>query len=172
MSIRTIVTISPEQISDRTHPLFHGCVAVNDFGNFTEELVQDLIDTLFAHKIAVGLAAPQIGVAVRVAVVNTAKESQGRTLVFCNPRVISESGKKDKKLESCMSLPGVGGVVQRREKLRVEFQTVEGIRQTLEFSGFNARVVAHEIDHLNGKLYVDRMQLGESVRPVDIFARD
>lgn len=121
-----------------------------------------------AHPIAVGLAAPQIGESLRVAVVNLKRDNE-ETLVLINPTIVREWGKKDKKKESCMSVPGYRGEVERRYALEVAYFDRGGVRLTMEATGFFARVIAHEVDHLDGRLYVDRMGTGVELEPVDFF---
>lgn len=120
------------------------------------------------YDIAVGLAAPQIGISANFCAINL-KQKDSITLVLVNPELISSSGKKDKKKESCMSLPHYRGAVERREKIVVKYQTVHGEEKELEESGFFARVIMHEIDHLNGLLYVDRMESVNTLEPVTFF---
>lgn len=89
-----------------------------------------------------------------------------------NPEVVREFGGKDKKRESCMSLPGWTGDVVRREKLTVRFLDLTGEAVEQTFSGFEARVVAHEIDHLAGVLYADRSREGGfPLAETDLFDR-
>jgi len=156
MSIREIVDHASGSDADVLHETAERVTDIQDI----LQTIEDLKDTLFAHDIAVGLAAPQIGVRRSVAVVNLDKRSKEDTLVLINPVITRESGGKDKKKESCMSLNGFRADVLRRLKMTVEYDNYEGARQTLEAEGFLARVIAHEVDHLNGLLYVDRMAQG------------
>ena len=84
----------------------------------------------------------------------------------------SISGKKDKKNESCMSLPGYAGEVERKEKMNVSYQDRDGKQHHQKIEGFLARVFAHEIDHLEGLLYVDRMAKDVKLQTTDIFKND
>jgi peptide deformylase len=146
--------------------------AVTDFGLEFQRFVDGLVETLLSHRVAIALAAPQVGMPLRVAAINIAKDKKEPSLVICNPIVESCTGKKDKKVECCMSLPGYGGEVERREKVRLSYQTRSGDHAILEAKGFLARVIAHEVDHLNGILYIDRMTEPSSLREVDLFDRD
>lgn len=145
---------------------------VVDFGPECQWIVDDLVNTLLVHRIAVGLAAPQIGVALRIAVINVSKDKKEPTLIICNPRILSSTGKKDRKIESCMSIPGYGGEVERRDKVEISYQSRTGEAEVLQARGFLARVIAHEIDHLDGVLYIDRMTDKSLLKPVDLFERD
>jgi peptide deformylase len=142
---------------------------VTDFGPALQQLVDDLIDTLRAHDIAIGLAAPQIGSDLRVAVIDLKREGEGDLLVLVNPELLSTSGKKDLKRESCMSVPGFRGPVERRHKVTVRYADRHGTSQVLQADGFKARAICHETDHLDGLLYLDRMTDQSQLEPVDFF---
>lgn len=116
-----------------------------------------------------GLAAPQIGESTRVVVINLNPNKAEPTLVLVNPIITSETGKKDKKKESCMSVPAVRGQVERRENVEVQYQAADGSQRTMRASGFLARVICHEIDHLEGRLYINRMPSGSPLEKVDFF---
>jgi peptide deformylase len=171
MGIRALIQLTETELPDSA-ALRRPTRPVDEFGERLQEVVTDLIDTLHAHRVAVGLAAPQIGVDLSVAVIQLGRGEAAELLVICNPVIETATGKKDKKIESCMSLPGYGGEVERREKVKFRYQTAHGIWETREAKGFLARVVAHEIDHLNGILYVDRMRDPLTLRRVDVFERD
>lgn len=142
---------------------------VNDFGLETQTIIDDLLDTLAHHRIAVGLAAPQIGVDARIAVVDLKADPPAPPLIVVNPVVLETSGKKDVKKESCMSVPHFRGPVERRHKLKLQFQDRSGTSRQLLAEGFLARAVAHEVDHLNGLLYLDRMADPAGLEPVTFF---
>lgn len=114
-----------------------------------------MIDTLEADPICVGLAAPQLGVALQVAVVCPSRDLNEITIII-NPTSVEVTGQKDAKRESCMSLPDLAGTVERRKKLKVSYLNEDGEPTESTFQGFAARVVAHEIDHLNGIMYCDK----------------
>lgn len=130
------------------------------------KLVQDLKDTLAIQKEpeGVGLAAPQIGKNLRVFAANY----KGFDRIVINPEIIKiESGIKDEELgkkkskkeilEGCLSLPYYYGPLKRAPKITVKYLNEKGENITETFEGFNAQIVLHEIDHLNGILFVDRL---------------
>lgn len=125
------------------------------------KLVQDLKETLAIQKDpeGVGLAAPQIGKSLRVFVFSY----NGVERVIINPEIIKQSVSKSKKeskneiLEGCLSLPNYYGPLKRDQKLKIKYQTLEMVNKTESFSGFNAQIILHEIDHLNGVLFLDRL---------------
>lgn len=117
---------------------------------------------------SVGLAAPQIGHPLRVVIVNLNK-SEDDDLILINPVVTSNTGSFDEKYESCMSIPHFRGKVKRRKKLTVSYRDVNFIEQELTATGFLARVILHEVDHLDGILYTDRMEPEQSLEKTDLF---
>lgn len=168
--IRQIVTTQTSDLS-RPSGLRNPARVVTDFGKELETLLEDLDDTLRASKIAVGLAAPQIGSGLRVAAINIKREEP--TLFLINPVLLETSGKNETKYESCMSLPHLKGRVERRHKALVSYKNVSGEVEELHATGFLARVVQHEIDHLDGKLYADRVKGGvPALENADFFTED
>ena len=131
---------------------------VEEFGEDLQKLVKDMLETMY-HAHGVGLAAPQVGVSQRVLVVDLGESDQdGRGAVaLVNPRVVEASRKKDRAPEGCLSIPGMEEVVERPEGVTVEGQTPEGEEINFSAEGLFARVVQHEIDHLDGILFIDRL---------------
>ena len=142
---------------------------VEVFDRSLVRLVGDLSDTMWAHPICVGLAAPQIAVSAAVFVANWRREDRSEDLVAVNPEVLSTSGKKDRKRESCMSVWGLTGEVERREKITLRFQDVHGATCERTFEGFAARVVHHEVAHLQGVLFADQLRPGAELAPTPLF---
>ena len=117
-------------------------------------LLKDLADTMYKAE-GVGLAAPQVGILRRVAVVDVTEDHSGlRELI--NPEIIETSGSQCGR-EGCLSVPGRQGVVTRPMKIRVRYRDRRGNYQELETEGLEARAICHETDHLDGKLYIDMM---------------
>jgi peptide deformylase len=113
-----------------------------------------------------GLAAPQIGIDRSVALVRT---PDGEAFTLLNPRVIEESSETDEQYEGCLSFFDVRGMVPRPLVLHVEHQDIDGNRRITVFERGVARLVAHELDHLDGKLYTDRMAPGAEPIPVSEY---
>jgi peptide deformylase len=172
MSVLPLVQISKHDMSKRDSPLRAPSEEVTDFGEEFQKIVEDLVETFMQHKIAIGLAAPQVGIQLKLAVINLSKDRTEPPLILVNQKVLSTRGKKDKKKESCMSLPHYAGEVERRQKIHLSYQDRFGSDKTLQAEGFLARVVAHETDHLEGFLYVDRMIDLSKLEATDIFAQD
>ncbi len=121
-----------------------------------ERLVRDMIETMHAAP-GVGLAANQVGVALQVAVVDlTAGEKPGEVLVLINPRVLESSGGYVED-EGCLSLPGFTERVSRPERTVIEAMDLVGKTRTLEGRELMARAFHHEIDHLNGRLFIEHL---------------
>lgn len=119
------------------------------------ELVQDLFDTMRAAK-GVGLAANQVGIATRVAVVDVGEEAPP-PLVLINPRVVAAGDEHETAEEGCLSIPDIYGDVERPLHITVEGLDGDGAPYRIELSGFKARAVQHEIDHLDGVLFLDHV---------------
>lgn len=173
MTTIPLVQLGRDNFMSKDTPLRRPSKNVEDFGPEFQKVVDDLIETFLSHKIAVGLAAPQVGMPLRLAVVNISENKKDPTLVIVNPEILDRSDKKETKRESCMSLPGYGGDVERNYKITISFLDRFGERQTMEPKGYLARVFQHEVDHLEGILYVDRMVDPEQqIVEVDIFKND
>jgi peptide deformylase len=123
-------------------------------------LAEDLVDTMRASPACVGLAAPQIGVSVRAFVVDVTGHPKARSchgeFVMFDPRLISVEGAA-KAREGCMSVPDLTGDVVRPTSVVVAGRTVAGDELVVATDAFEARAVLHEMDHLDGKLFLDRV---------------
>ena len=117
-------------------------------------LLKDMADTMYKAE-GVGLAAPQVGILRRVVVIDVS-ENHDQLREMVNPEIVETEGTQCGR-EGCLSVPERQGVVTRPMKVRVRYQDRHGNEQELETEGFEARAVCHEIDHLNGILYVDIM---------------
>ncbi len=127
---------------------------------FDEEL-QTLVDDMFATMVAAegaGLAAPQVGVSLRVLVADVRhSEGEHARAALVNPRVVENGSELDKEPEGCLSIPGVREVVERPWSVVVEGTDPAGEPVRIEAEGLWARVLQHEIDHLNGVLFIDHL---------------
>ncbi len=153
MSIKPIVTLGDPRLRLRGEP-------VDSFGKYLHELLDDLADTM-RHAPGVGLAAPQLGVALQACVV----EVEGRLHELVNPTIVRSSG-DDRDLEGCLSIPGYVAYVTRREKVWVVAQNRHGRRIKVAGAGVLSRALQHELDHLQGKLYIDYLASMEELIPV------
>jgi len=136
--------------------LAQNAVPVAQVDDEVRRLVADMFETMYAAE-GVGLAAPQIGVHKRVVVLDVRhKLPESKPLVLVNPRIVQKEGSQQCE-EGCLSVPGEFEVVERAAWVRVEFLDEEGAPQALECEGFLAIAVQHEMDHLEGVVFVDRV---------------
>jgi peptide deformylase len=142
VSVRPIVLLGDPRLRLRGEP-------VDSFGRFLHGLLDDLTHTMRAAP-GVGLAAPQIGEALNVCVV----EVDDHLFELVNPKIVRAEG-DDRDLEGCLSIPGYAAYVTRRERVWVVAQDRKGRRIKAAGSGLLGRAFQHELDHLDGKLYID-----------------
>jgi len=147
------------------------CAPVTEMNPEVDALVQDLIDTMLAAGHSVGVAAPQIGTSKRVVVVDVSKSKLGAKdnhglLVMINPEIIEREGEKTMR-EGCMSVPDYTGNVTRAKRIMVQFLDRQGHERVVRAKGFEAIAIQHEIDHLDGLLFLDRV----SSLKTDVFRR-
>ncbi|WP_019131686.1 peptide deformylase [Peptoniphilus obesi] len=124
---------------------------VTKFDNRLKYLVEDMFETMY-HAEGVGLAAPQVGILKRVIVIDDGEDNK---LEMVNP-VIKEMDGEEVQIEGCLSLPHKQGSVKRATHIVVDYYDKDNNKKTLETRDFLARIIQHEIDHLNGILYSDR----------------
>ena len=168
MSTMNIIQLDKEDFYKKEVSLRTQSEIITDFGSVFQKEVDVLIETFRKWKIAVGLSAPQIGIFKRFSIINLDKSKVDDDLIIVNPVILSLTGKKDIKKESCMSLPQVRGDVERRDKLHLSYLDRFGIKNEIKLEGFKSRVVLHEIDHLDGILFVDRMNPNKSLEIIDL----
>lgn len=147
MSKKTILHIGDPLLRAVSHP-------VTKFDLRLQMIVRDMGETMYAAD-GIGLAAPQIGLMRRLIVIDIYDEQGLR--VFVNPEITKAEGEIAME-EGCLSIPGRRGCVKRPEKVSVKYQDVKGKHHEIEADGILARALQHEIDHLNGVLYVDFME--------------
>ena len=153
MSVRPIVTLGDPRLRLKGQP-------VDSFGKYLHELLDDLTETM-RNAPGVGLAAPQLGEALQACVV----EIEDRLHELVNPRIVRADG-DDRDLEGCLSIPGYVAYVTRREKVWVVAQNRLGRKIRVAGSGLLSRALQHELDHLEGKLYIDYLGSLEDLIPV------
>ena len=120
-------------------------------------LVRDMFETMY-HEEGIGLAAPQIGVSTRVIVLDLRREDHDdEPMALVNPRLTFTSSETAKQTEGCLSIPGLEEIVERPARVRVEARDPEGEPVEMEADDLLARALQHEIDHLDGVLFLDRV---------------
>ena len=131
-----------------------------EFSEDLTEFFDRMVETMIIEG-GVGLAAPQIGVSKRITVINPEPENEETLLRMINPRIVSCSGGDDTMEEGCLSIPGIRANVVRASSLELVYQDMNGGEHTLHAEGLLARIVQHEIDHLNGILFIDHLSLAK-----------
>ena len=131
------------------------CKPVKEINKRTTDLIDDLLDTMYEAE-GVGLAAPQVGILKRIAVVDTGEEYQDGPLVLINPEVLETEGEQT-DYEGCLSVPGKVGRVTRPNYAKVKAYDAGMNEYIVEGEGLLARALLHEIEHLDGHMYVEKV---------------
>ena len=149
MSIRPILKYGAPELAKLSDPL-------TEFPDSLEELARDMVQTMYAAP-GVGLAAPQIGVNVRLIVIDTSSgEDPESLIIMANPKMLEQEDENQEE-EGCLSVPGYHSVVVRPGRVRVRGQDLKGNEFTRQGTDLLARAFCHEIDHLDGKLFIERL---------------
>ena len=143
--------------------LRRGTKAVED-PNSWQEKAREMLDLMYETQ-GVGLAAPQVGISESLLVLNPTgdKEKPEEEMILVNPKIVSKKGKEWGQ-EGCLSFPGIWGDVQRAKKIVVEAKDLEGNDVEYRAEDFLARVIQHEMDHLNGIVFIDRFSPADKIR--------
>jgi len=164
MAVLDIVTIPNPILRRKTRP-------VTQFDADLQLLIDNMIETM-REAPGVGLAAPQVGQPLRLSVIETLPqvdedgneiEDSRELFVIANPEIVWRSRDELLGVEGCLSIPGYVGEVSRAEKIRVRAQDRFGRKMRLRLTGWTARIFQHEIDHLNGILYIDKLTAKENL---------
>lgn len=134
---------------------------VTSFDRSIQRLIDDMIDTMRAVS-GVGLAAPQVGISLRIAVIEIPDED---VIVLINPEIVKKGGER-LLTEACLSVPGYYGEIERSAWVKVKAQDRHGKSIRLKGEELLAQALEHEIDHLNGTLYVDHLESPEKLQKV------
>ena len=131
---------------------------VTFFNETLEGLSKDMVETMYAAP-GVGLAAPQVGVLTRLMVIDpTGGEKAGSLIVLANPEILDSDGDQYEE-EGCLSVPEFTARVHRPQRVVVSGREVDGSQKIVEGEGLLSRILSHEIDHLNGVLFIDHLSL-------------
>jgi peptide deformylase len=164
MAVRKILYLPDARLRLMAKPVVH-------FDDRLQELIDDMFDTMYDAQ-GVGLAAPQIGVSLRLSVIDVSGEKNNQ-LVLINPEIIHSSGEKQYE-EGCLSVPGAYDTVVRAQKVTVKALDRTGTSFEITGEDLLAECFQHEIDHLNGKLFVDLLsplKRGLARKKLDKFKR-
>ena len=152
MAIRNVVTEGDEILRKR-------CREVGEVTDRIKMTLQDMLETM-REQYGVGIAAPQVGIMRRMFI---AEPEPGRVYYMINPEILEQSGSQIDD-EGCLSVPGMIGTVERPQKIKIQAMDLNGEIQVYEFEDFDARVMCHEYDHLEGILYIDK---AENIRSME-----
>ena len=155
MAVRQIRT-APDPVLKRKAKKVH------NIDGSVKKLIRDMLETLHAEPGRVGLAAPQVGVSLRVIVIGIPEEED---IILVNPEIVRHRGERMVD-EGCLSVPGYFGQMERSELVTVKGRDHNGKEIRIKAEGLLAQALEHEIDHLNGKLYIDYPEARETLRKV------
>lgn len=127
---------------------------VTNFNNRLEVLIDDMYETMYVAY-GVGLAAPQVGILKRLIVVDNRDEEENKRFYMLNPVILEKEG-EEISMEGCLSIPGKQGIVKRAKNIKVKYNDLTGKEKIMEAEDFLARIIQHEMDHLDGILYTDK----------------
>lgn len=138
-----------------------------EFDNGMKYLIKEMFDAMYAGK-GIGLAAVQVGKLYRIFITHVSGDKQR---VFINPDIIETSVEQDKNEEGCLSVPGINADIIRPEEVTIQAWSNNGKPFSLDAGGLLGRVIQHELDHLNGILFVDRLSQKKKERLIKLYER-
>ena len=163
MALKEVIKLPHPTLRRKAHKIV-------EFNTDLQQLIEDMIETM-RDEPGVGLAAPQVNISQRLIVVEYPEDDSNpnvkpKVYVLANPELVQVSDKKEKGIEGCLSVPNLYGEVERSQSVTVRGQNRHGKYVTIKANGWLARIFQHEIDHLNGILFVDRAD--ELYQPEDV----
>ena len=147
MTIRKILTEPDPFLRQKS-------IDVNQVDNETRKLMDDMLDTMYAAP-GIGLAAVQVGIPKRIIVIDLSKEEEKKPLYFINPKIILKSSNNATYEEGCLSVPGQFAEIDRPDRCQINYLDYYGKQQEVKAEGLLATCIQHEIDHLEGILFID-----------------
>lgn len=162
MAVLPILTFPDPRLAQKSSP-------VTEFGDSLRQTCLDMLDTMYEAP-GIGLAAPQVNIHLNIVVIDIEYEMSeddppqitGKNpLIFINPKIVKKEGEQLYK-EGCLSVPGTYEEVARAARVSLEFQDTDGKSHSLEADGLLAVAIQHELDHLDGRLFIDRLSFVKS----------
>jgi peptide deformylase len=147
MTIRKILTEPDPFLRQKSHD-------VDKVDDDTRRLMNDMLDTMYAAP-GIGLAAIQVGIPKNIVVIDLSKEEEKKPLYFINPKIILKSSNKTTYEEGCLSVPGQFAEIDRPDQCHINYLDYNGRQQELKAKGLLATCIQHEMDHLEGILFID-----------------
>jgi peptide deformylase len=147
------------------HPVLRsGGKPVDTFDGELKALAQKMFEAMYEEG-GVGLAAPQVGIEQKLLVLNPtgSKDDRSGELALCNPKITKKKGREFEE-EGCLSFPGIHAEVERWVSITITYQDLDGQEQTLVAKDWLARIIQHELDHLEGVLFTDRLTPADKLR--------
>jgi len=129
---------------------------VTEINDEIKEILDNMLETMYASN-GVGLAANQVGILKQLIVMDAGTKDSPKPIKIINPVIIEKSKEKNEYEEGCLSFPGVTEKIYRPAKVKIKFQDINNNEITIDFVGLEATAIQHEIDHLNGILFINRM---------------
>lgn len=164
MTVRNVIYLDDERLRQKAKK-------ITQFTPGLKQLAQDMLETM-RHYDGVGLAGPQIGVMLRIFVAeiplsedgeSTSHPQSGKSYILVNPKIVKVSRSLVEGQEGCLSIPDWRGLVERAEWIEVKAQDINGRKMKLKVDGLLARIFMHEIDHLEGILFIDHIEDGQKL---------
>ncbi|MCO5143189.1 MAG: peptide deformylase [Oligoflexia bacterium] len=173
MPIREIIRMGHPTLREKAALVDPKTIKTKDF----QSLIDDMVETMHDAE-GIGLAAPQIDESIQLAIIEFDQENDrykienGQSLVvFINPEIHILGEDSASYWEGCLSVPGLRGKVSRPQHIRVDYLDRDGNAQSIEAKGFLATVIQHELDHLNGTLYIDKLTSPQDLAYVEEFSQ-
>lgn len=166
MTVKEIITI-PDPV------LRENCKPIDNVSKDLVKLMDDMLETMYKAP-GIGLAAPQVALPIRLIVMDTANVSEDEPpnpIAMVNPKIIESSDERSTYEEGCLSIPEYFAEIERPAWVRVDYVDKKGTSQQLKCEGLLATVVQHEIDHLNGMLFIDYLSKLRRDRVIKKFAK-
>ncbi len=160
--IRTLVTIPSSVLRMKSKRIGHVDDAIKQLA---EDMIETVLDWDHGSEFGAALAAIQIGQPHKLTVVrNNFDDAEDKTfLTFVNPEIVQKSSERVTDIEGCLSVPGIYARIARARKIKVKAETLDGQPIRLSLEGFAARVFQHEVDHMQGKLFIDMIKSVDDV---------
>lgn len=150
MTVLKILTIPDPRLK-------HKSIEVESFDTDLQKIVKNMYDTLHASGNGIGLAAPQVGIKKRIVVIDLKQEGKSDPITFVNPKILKLSEEKFINEEGCLSVPEYYAEVERSKEVELEWFDENGKKKVKKVKGLLSICIQHEIDHLNGTLFIDHL---------------